>query len=121
MTRSGGRGRRAGPHKVQRTVEQGAMMRMRRGTSQKVALLGVVNLAVMAASPADAQDATGGAALEEVVVTATGTRISGFDAPTPLTQVSQEDLQAKAVQRVSDLLVDVPAFSANQNIGRTSA
>lgn len=97
------------------------MMRMRRGTSQKVALLGVVNLAVMAASPADAQDATGGAALEEVVVTATGTRISGFDAPTPLTQVSQEDLQAKAVQRVSDLLVDVPAFSANQNIGRTSA
>ncbi|HEY0942272.1 MAG TPA: TonB-dependent receptor [Steroidobacter sp.] len=94
-------------------------MRMRRGTSQKVALLGCVNMAVMAVSPAGAQDAASG--LEEVVVTATGTRISGFDAPTPLTEVSRDDLEAKAVQRVSDLLVDVPAFSANQNIGRTSA
>ncbi len=96
-------------------------MRMRRGTGQKVALLSCVNLAVMAAAPAGAQEAVGGDALQEIVVTATGTRISGFDAPTPLTEVSREELQAKAIQRVSDLLVDIPAFSANQNIGRTSA
>jgi outer membrane receptor protein involved in Fe transport len=71
-------------------------------------------------SSAGAQDATNDTGLEEVVVTATGTRISGFDAPTPLTEVSQEELQTKAVQRVSDLLVDIPAFAANQNFGRTS-
>lgn len=64
-----------------------------------------------------------GAAVEEIVVTgtATGTRISGFDAPTPITEVSQEQIKAKAVQRLSDLLIDVPAFSANQNLGRFNA
>lgn len=97
------------------------MKRSRKGISQKVALLGCVNMAVMAVAPAGAQDTASGASLEEVIVTATGTRISGFDAPTPLTQVSQTELAAKAVLRVSDLLVDVPAFAANQNIGRTSA
>lgn len=96
-------------------------MRMRRGTGHKVALLGCVNIAVLGATSAGAQDAADqGNQLEEVVVTATGTRISGFDAPTPLTEVSSEELQAKAVQRVSDLIVDVPAFAANQNFGRTS-
>lgn len=95
---------------------------MRRGTRHRVAAFGCVNIAMFVAGAAGAQDTAGGSpALEEVVVTATGTRISGFDAPTPLTQVSQEELQAKAVQRISDLVVDVPAFSANQNIGRTSA
>lgn len=61
--------------------------------------------------------------VEEVVVigTAAGTRISGFDAPTPVTEVNQEQLQAKAITRVSELLTDVPAFAANQNLGRSSA
>src|SRR5688500_2338617 len=96
------------------------MMRIRRGTGHKVALLGCVNIAVLGMSAAGAQDATGDPSLEDVIVTATGTRISGFDAPMPLTEVSQEELQTKAVQRVSDLIVDIPAFAANQNFGRTS-
>jgi iron complex outermembrane receptor protein len=98
------------------------MKRKLTGASRKLALFGCVNMVAMAAAPAGAQDSvSSGSGLEEVVVTATGTRISGFDAPTPLTEVSRDELEAKAVQRLSDLLVDVPAFSANQNIGRTSA
>lgn len=93
---------------------------MRRGTSHKVALLGCVTVLGGVSTVVGAQDAADGGELEEVIVTATGTRISGFDAPTPLTEVSREELQAKAVQRVSDLIVDVPAFAANQNFGRTS-
>lgn len=98
-------------------------MRMRKSTSHRVAALGCANIAMFAAAAAGAQTTVANdiSSLEEVIVTATGTRISGFDAPTPLTQVSQEELKAKAVQRISDLIVDVPAFSANQNIGRTSA
>lgn len=50
----------------------------------------------------------------------TGTRISGFDAPTPVTVVGAADLQEKAINNLSQLLVEVPVFVANQNTGRTS-
>jgi outer membrane receptor protein involved in Fe transport len=93
---------------------------MRRSTNRRVALLAGVSTAALGAATAGAQDASGADNLEEIVVTATGTHISGFDAPTPLTTVSGEDLKVKAVQRVSDLIVDVPAFAANQNFGRSS-
>lgn len=93
---------------------------MRRGTIRNAAVLASVQAALWGASAVHAQDASGGSELDEVVVTATGTHISGFDAPTPLTTVSSDDLKIKAVQRISDLIVDVPAFAANQNYGRSS-
>src|SRR5689334_22713837 len=93
---------------------------MRSGTNRRVALLASVNVAVLGTAAVHAQDASTGDKLEEIVVTATGTHISGFDAPTPLTSVSSEELKVKAVQRVSDLIIDVPAFAANQNYGRSS-
>lgn len=53
-------------------------------------------------------------------ITVTGTRISGFTAPTPVTTVSELELQDKAVRNLADLLVDVPALKANQNTGTSS-
>lgn len=58
------------------------------------------------------------ATLSEVVVT--GTRIAGFDAPTPVTSLSKFELEAKAIRNVSELLLDMPALKANQNIGQSS-
>jgi len=93
---------------------------MRKRLSNRVVIFGCVNVAFLGASTVGAQEAADDSHLEEIVVTATGTHISGFDAPTPLTMLSQEELKTKAVQRVSDLILDVPQFLPNQNIGRTS-
>lgn len=56
--------------------------------------------------------------LEEIVVT--GTRISGFTAPTPLTSVGAAELEDKAITTVADLLQEVPQLKVNQNIGKSS-
>ncbi|ODP36376.1 TonB-dependent receptor [Sphingomonas turrisvirgatae] len=60
------------------------------------------------------------AAEEQQAITVTGTRISGFTAPTPVTSLNQADLQAKAASTVADLLDDVPQLRINQNIGKSS-
>ncbi|MFV3075344.1 TonB-dependent receptor domain-containing protein [Niveispirillum fermenti] len=90
--------------------------------------LGMVSLlalcAPLAAPLAAAQQPAGpsGAepmqALDEIVVT--GTRISGFTAPTPLTSVGAVEMQDRGVSTVSDLLRDVPQLKVNQNIGKSS-
>jgi outer membrane receptor protein involved in Fe transport len=54
----------------------------------------------------------------EIVVT--GTRISGFNAPTPVTSFNAEQLEEKAASTVSELLDDVPQLRINQNIGKSS-
>jgi iron complex outermembrane receptor protein len=56
----------------------------------------------------------------EQTITVTGTRISGFTAPTPVTTIGQAELEAKAVSTVSELLDDVPQLRINQNIGKSS-
>ncbi|QDX28366.1 TonB-dependent receptor [Sphingomonas suaedae] len=53
-------------------------------------------------------------------ITVTGTRISGFTAPTPLTTLRSEDIELKAASTVADLLDDVPQLRVNQNIGKSS-
>ncbi|ODP36285.1 TonB-dependent receptor domain-containing protein [Sphingomonas turrisvirgatae] len=53
-------------------------------------------------------------------ITVTGTRISGFTAPTPVTTVGEEQLQDRGVRNIADLLTDVPALKANQNTGTSS-
>ena len=84
----------------------------------------IVMLGALGASPVCAQDASSAqeASSEEdgAVITVTGTRISGFTAPTPVTTVSAVELQDKAVRNIADLLVDVPALKANQNSGTSS-
>lgn len=103
-------------------------------TSLFAVLAGVPMLLAPAAARAQAQDAPLAAATaqdapaEEPVeepgaaetITVTGTRISGFTAPTPVTTLGQAELEAKAVSTVSELLDDVPQLRVNQNIGKSS-
>ena len=74
---------------------------------------GPTAVATSQGTPAD--DTQGGG---EIVVT--GSRISGFTAPTPVTTLSQVELQQKAAATISDLLEDVPQLRINQNIGKSS-
>ena len=69
--------------------------------------------------PQEALPADDGEVRNEVI-TVTGTRISGFTAPTPITTLSSEQLENKAVSTVADLLDDVPQLRTNQNIGKSS-
>jgi iron complex outermembrane receptor protein len=70
--------------------------------------------------PASATDPATAPVTENDAITVTGTRISGFTAPTPLTTVGQTELEDKAVSTVSELLDDVPQLRINQNIGKSS-
>src|SRR6185369_6168200 len=54
-------------------------------------------------------------------ITVTGTRITGFTAPTPVTSLSVEELETKAVRNVADLMQDIPALRVNFNTGQVSA
>jgi iron complex outermembrane receptor protein len=58
--------------------------------------------------------------VEGETITVTGTRISGFNAPTPVTTIGKSELEFKAVSTVSELLDDVPQLRINQNIGKSS-
>lgn len=72
----------------------------------------------VAIAPAEAS-ASGPAERQDIVVT--GTRIAGFNAPTPVTALNQQQLQAKAARSVSELLLDIPALRFNQNTGTVSS
>jgi iron complex outermembrane receptor protein len=92
---------------------------------QGVALSVVCALAAAAAAPVQAQESAeaapeeGGGEIAEISVT--GTRLTNFTAPTPVTMFSGEDLQLKAVRNIADLMQDIPALRVNFNIGQVSA
>jgi outer membrane receptor protein involved in Fe transport len=70
---------------------------------------------------AAAEDVAGeDAAQSQPGIVVTGTRISGFTAPTPVTMLGAEELETKAVTTVAELLDDVPQLRINQNIGKSS-
>lgn len=54
----------------------------------------------------------------EIIVT--GTRISSFNAPTPVTSLGEVELEQKAIATVSELMADLPSLRVNQNTGQTS-
>ncbi|MFV3126516.1 TonB-dependent receptor plug domain-containing protein [Niveispirillum sp. KHB5.9] len=92
---------------------------LRRGSGARALNVGAVSLIALSVGLLVPQ--TGVAQeleLEEIVVT--GTRISGFTAPTPLTSVGAAELEDKAITTVSDLLQEVPQLKVNQNIGKSS-
>lgn len=72
-------------------------------------------MALLAFSPASAQEqlAQAGAAVDEIVVT--GSRIvrDGYEAPTPTTVLSSEQFQQQAAPNVIDYLTTLPAFAGN--------
>lgn len=67
------------------------------------------------ALPAFAQDAA-----DESEIVVTGTRISGFTAPTPVTTVGAAELEDRAVRNIADIMFDVPALKPVQNTGQSS-
>ena len=92
-----------------------------RQSSRAIAI--AVSCIISAHATAQAQDGQqASSALEEIAeVAVTGTRISGFTAPTPVTSVGIEELQMKAVRNVADLMQDIPALRVNFNTGQVSA
>ncbi|HJV41670.1 TonB-dependent receptor plug domain-containing protein, partial [Caulobacter sp.] len=62
-------------------------------------------------APAAAQDAT---SVEEVVVTGSRIRRDPTNSPTPLIQVSRDDVVATGQASVIDVLADIPALSGSQ-------
>lgn len=84
-------------------------------------------VALMTASAASAQSEEPAPALEETEAPAsepeilvTGTRVSGFTAPTPVTAIGQEELESRAVRNLSDIMFDTPALKPAQNTGQSS-
>lgn len=73
-------------------------------------LCGVGVMALTA--PAYGQDASG-----EVVVTGSRIARTTFQTPTPVTAVTEKELEAKAATTVIDLLRDIPALRPNQTVG----
>ncbi len=58
---------------------------------------------------------------EQSAIVVTGTRLVGFSAPTPVTSITAQDLEAKAIRSVTDLMMDIPALRFNQNNSQASA
>src|SRR6187431_1091126 len=72
---------------------------------------------LFAAGPASAQD-NDQQVTEEVTVS--GTRISGFTTPTPVTTLDIEVLEDKAVRNLSDVILELPTLRPVKNVGQTS-
>jgi iron complex outermembrane receptor protein len=72
---------------------------------------------LFAAAQASAQDDD-----QEVTeeVTVSGTRISGFTTPTPVTTIGIEALEDKAVRNLSDVMLELPTLRPVKNVGQTS-
>lgn len=71
---------------------------------------------------AQAQEATAAPAeaLELTEIIVTGTRITGFTAPTPVTSIGQQDLETRAVRNLADIMFDMPSLKPAQNTGQSS-
>jgi iron complex outermembrane receptor protein len=78
-----------------------------------VSLAAIGGQALAQAAPATAAGAEP-AALDEVVVTGSRIARTTFTTPTPVTTISEKQLEAKAATTVVDLLRDVPALRPNQ-------
>jgi outer membrane receptor protein involved in Fe transport len=78
-----------------------------------VLTLGTLLIAPSYAAAQEAEEAEG-----EIVVT--GTRISGFTAPTPVTTVGAEQLQDGAIRNLSEVMFEIPTLRPVKNVGQTS-
>jgi iron complex outermembrane receptor protein len=95
-------------------------LRTKVGLRHRLAGASVAVLATVAALPATAQDeATATSEVETVVVTASRIK-TGFEAPTPVTVVTAQDLQNSGVTNIADYLNELPSFSATVSPTSTS-
>lgn len=81
--------------------------------------LGALSVGLLAAPGVFAQE-TPAEELELLEIIVTGTRVSGFTAPTPVTSIGQADLESRAVRNLADIMFDTPALKPAQNTGQSS-
>jgi len=89
-------------------------------------LIGGSAAAILAATPAYSQDATGTAAAPEtVVVTGSLITIQGYQAPTPVTVVGVEQLERDSKTDIGDVIRELPSVGAsaspNNGVGANNA
>jgi iron complex outermembrane recepter protein len=72
-------------------------------------------LGVLAAGPSMAQQATTGAELESVTVSASRISIAGYDQPTPVTVLGSEQLETEAKPDIADAIRQLPAFGGSSS------
>ncbi len=81
---------------------------------QKLCLLVLLTMPAFVNGPVLAQegeDEDEDSLLEEVIVTASRLRQTGFEAPTPVTVLSAEDMLVRGTTNVADIINEVPAFT----------
>ena len=83
-----------------------------------IALLSISTLPFGAAlaQPAPATPQASAPATEEVVVTGSRIARKGFETPTPVTTISEQDLAAKQPTTVNDIVADIPILRPTQQL-----
>ena len=97
-----------------------------RQTARKISLshsasLVALAMGVSAAGGAMAQTGSEAAAIQEVVVTGTRVVRDGFQAPTPLTVINAEEIEAAAPSNVADFVNDIPSVVGSSTPQTTNA
>ncbi|MBN7797629.1 TonB-dependent receptor domain-containing protein [Parahaliea mediterranea] len=82
-------------------------------------LAGAIALITAAHQPAFAERAKG-AVIEEITITASRLKESGYEAPTPVTMLGTDDMEARGVTNIADLVNEVPSFSATLSTQSTT-
>lgn len=92
------------------------------GCETAVALATAVLLPALAHAQSQTQDPTSAEAATVTEVVVTGSRLAarGFQAPTPVTVIGEEEIGLSGTQNVETLLNDTPQFLGSQNNGPTA-
>src|SRR3954465_11055333 len=100
------------------TTQRSRLTSIRRRALTTVSSTAIIISAVSMGGPAYAQTAPAQSAqapaVEEIVVTGTRVQRDGYEAPTPLTVVGVEQLQASATNNVADFVNNMPAFAGSR-------
>lgn len=65
-------------------------------------------------SPPSSAEAARSDSNQDIIVSGTRVRRQGFDAPTPVVSVANEDLEARGTSNLGDYLTELPVFGASQ-------
>ena len=94
------------------------MRTMSAATTRRFGFMTTVSVAAMAAASAQAQTAPAQSAqapaVEEIVVTGSRVVRDGYEAPTPVTVIGLEQMEAQPMQHISDFVNRLPAFGGAQ-------
>ena len=97
---------------VSRAHGQGTWSAVRRGALNTTSALALTASAVMA-SPVAAQQTAQAITVEEIVVTGSRVVRDGYEAPTPLTVVGVEQIEAAAPKDIADFVNQLPALAGS--------